>query len=238
MLYKILIVITFLLVSGCSTLSTSEAPETKVFLDDNHVLHYDGGINKQANGRIFKLYQSLSRKPTKLEITSNGGNVMEGIRLGNWVFDNQLDVIVGKGCASSCANYVFPAGKKKYLQKDSALIWHGNSYQKDVNELVEQGEIFAVSFRSAENRFYKRINVHPLLGEYGHKELKVTFWNFLYHYFNETLGYDYSIDDMKKFGLTNIQLMDDTWEWRKHRPYLEVLRVEVDVKDLESFKPY
>lgn len=238
MFQKILLLFTIIIISGCSTLSSniSPEPETKVFIDDNNVLHYDGGINEDANSRIFMLYKSLTEKPETLEITSNGGDVMEGIRLGNWVFDNKLNVIVGKGCASSCANYVFPAANKKYLRKGSALIWHGNSYQKDVNERVEAKEEFAVRFRVAENRFYQRINVHPLLGEYGHRELKVTFWNFLYHYFNETLGYDYSIDGMKKFGLTNIQLLDDTWEWRKHRPHLEVLRVEVNAKDLESFK--
>ncbi len=240
MLNRILIIATALFLSSCSTLSNTEATktETKVFLGDNNVLHYDGGINQDANKRIFGLYKSLPNKPATLEITSNGGDVMEGIRLGNWVFNNQLDVIVGKGCASSCANYVFPAGKEKYLRKDSALIWHGNSYQEDMNELVEAKEEFAVLFRTAESRFYQKINVHPMLGEYGHKELKVTFWNFLYHYFNETLGYDYSIGDMKKFGLTNIHLIDGTWEWRKHRPHLEVLRVDVNAQGLKSFKPH
>lgn len=238
MFYKILILTTILFLSGCSTLSLNEEEpkaETKIFLDDNNVIQYNGGINKNANRRIFELYTSLQNKPKAIEITSNGGNVMEGIRLGNWVFDNKIDVIVGKGCASSCANYVFPAANKKFLHKDSALIWHGNSYQDNVNERIEEGERFSVTFRAAENRFYKKINVHPLLGEYGHKEF--TFWNFLYHYFNETIGYDYSIEDMEKFGLSNIQLIDDSWEWRKYRPHLEVLRVDVNSKDLDSFKP-
>ena len=75
--------------------------------------------------------------------------------------------------------------------------------------------------------------VYLIGGENGHKELKVTFWNFLYHYFNETLGYDYSIGDMKKFGLTNIHLIDGTWESRKHRPHLEVLRVDVNAQGLK-----
>lgn len=228
----------FFLVS-CASLESGEdktTPETKVYLSENNVLHYEGRINKDANLRIFSLYQSLKSKPTMLQITSRGGPVLEGIKLGHWVYDNKLDVTVGKGCMSSCANYVFPAGRGKYLYKDSALIWHGNSYQENISEKFKAGEKTAVEFRKVENFFYKKINVHPLLGEYGHKEIKVTFWNFLYHYFNETLGYDYSIDDMKKFGLTNIQLLDGTWEWRKHRPHLEVLRVEVNAKDLESFK--
>lgn len=236
MLCRLLFITSFFLVSACTTPQSDDAPEpeTKVFIDDNNVLHYDGGINKDANQRTFELYKSLPNKPTKLNITSKGGDVMEGIRLGNWVFDNQFDVIVDKGCASSCANYVFPAGKTKYLYKDSALIWHGNSYQEDVNELVEQGAKFAVDFRAAENKFYEKINVHPMLGEYGHKDFNA--WTFLYHYFNETEGYDYSLEDMEKFGLRNIQLLDGVWEWRKHRPHLKVIRVDVDLNDLTSFK--
>ena len=113
-------------------------------------------------------------------------------------------------------------------------MWHGNSYQENVNELVELGEQFAVDFRIAENTFYKKINVHPMLGEYGHKDFNT--WSFLYHYFNETEGYDYSLEDMEKFGLTNIQLLDGVWEWRKHRSHLKVIRVEVESIDLEEFE--
>lgn len=237
MAYKLLIMTLVVLLTACSALAPTNdtpPPETKVFVDEHNQLHYDGGINEDANLRIFELYQSLQTKPNTLEITSKGGSVIEGMKLGNWVFDHQLDVVVGRGCASSCANYVFPAGQKKFLHKDSVLIWHGNSYQDDVSELYAVGNKSALEFRNKENAFYKRINVHPLLGEYGHKDFSI--WNRLYHYFKGTVGYDYSIEDMKKFGITNIQLIDNAWEWRKYKSEFYVLRVKVDAEELEQFK--
>ncbi|MBV34504.1 MAG: hypothetical protein CMP47_03495 [Rickettsiales bacterium] len=79
MLCLLLLITSFFLVSACTTVQSDDAPEpeTKVFVDDNNVLHYDGGINKDANQRTFELYKSLPNKPTKLNITSKGGDVME-----------------------------------------------------------------------------------------------------------------------------------------------------------------
>ncbi|AOE49332.1 hypothetical protein [Kangiella sediminilitoris] len=236
MILRLIIPALPLLLVSCSSLESVEnkiKPETNVYLGENNVLHYDGRINKGANLRIFSLYQSLKTKPTMLKITSKGGPVLEGIKLGHWVYDNKLDVTVGKGCASSCANYIFPAGRNKYLQKDSMLIWHGNSYQSDFDDLVRKGEPRAVKVREKENAFYRKINVHPLLAEYGHKEFTV--WNFLYRYFKETVGFDYSLDDMKKFNITNVKLIDGAWEWRKYNSNYHVIRVEVEENDLEPF---
>ncbi|WP_018624287.1 hypothetical protein [Kangiella aquimarina] len=230
-----LILLITTLISGCATVDSAPKdtkPNTKVFIDQGNTLNYVGSINEHANLRLFNLYLQSKVKPTKLKISSLGGNAMEGLRLGNWVFDNKLDVIIDKVCASSCANYVFPAGKTKYLHKHSALIWHGNSYQEDINEHYLDGKQHAVKYREEENAFNKKVNIHPMLAEYGHKEF--TFWNFLYRYFKETVGYDYSISDMQKFGLTNIVLLDKTWEWRKHYSQHHVIRVEVNADDLIS----
>ncbi|MGX9608655.1 hypothetical protein [Acinetobacter sp. T63] len=47
--------------------------------------------------------------------------------LGDLVYVHQLNVEVGQYCFSSCANYVFPAGKVKYLNWCSQLGWHGGA---------------------------------------------------------------------------------------------------------------
>lgn len=233
--FRLVIALVVLKLSGCATLDSvvgEEKSKTKVYIDQNNTMNYEGSITEEANTQLFKLYKQSETKPQNLKVSSPGGNVMLGLELGNWIFDRQLNVIVDRVCASSCANYVFPAGKTKYLHKHSALIWHGNSYQEDINENYLDGEQHAVKYREAENAFYKKINVHPMLAEYGHKEF--TFWNFLYHYFKDTVGYDYSISDMQRFGLTNIVLLDNTWEWREHHSQHHVIRVEVNADDLVS----
>ena len=49
--------------------------------------------------------------------------------IGEWVFDHQLDVIVDELCFSSCANYIFTAGKNKIIGKDAIVGWHGSEQQ-------------------------------------------------------------------------------------------------------------
>jgi hypothetical protein len=74
----------------------------------------------------------------QLLITSPGGTMLAGIKLGRWVMTNNAEVVVDKLCMSSCANYVFPAGSKKIIRPDSLVIWHGGAEQKDFRELRER----------------------------------------------------------------------------------------------------
>lgn len=187
-------------------------------------------MDKNTIEKLYALYSESSNKPKALKISSVGGNVNLGLDLGEWILKNKLDVIVGKICASSCANYIFPAGIKKHLHKDSILIWHGNSYQTDIDARIKNKEQYLIDWRNRENKFYNSINVTPKIGVYGHKEF--TIWNYLYHYAKDTSGFDYSIADMNKFGITNILLVDEEWDWRKYHETMSVIRVEVELTDL------
>ena len=66
---------------------------------------------------------------TAIRINSAGGITDHGIRIGEWIFDHQLDVIVDELCFSSCANYIFTAGKNKIIEKDAIVGWHGSEQQ-------------------------------------------------------------------------------------------------------------
>lgn len=41
-------------------------------------------------------------------------------------------------------------------------------------------------------------------------------------------GFDYSIEDMAKFGITNVKAVDGEWDWRSHNDTFNVIRVPVD----------
>ncbi len=105
----------------------AETVETQVAVQD-HVLIYDGPLSPEANARAAELLKQSDKIDT-LKINSRGGEIGLGIDLGNLVFDHQLNVEVGQYCFSSCANYVFPAGKVKYLN----LRNHGSSMEAVVN---------------------------------------------------------------------------------------------------------
>lgn len=66
------------------------------------------------------------KKVTTLVISSGGGEINEGMKIGEWVFDNKIDVVVERMCMSSCANYIFTAGNHKTIRPNSIVAWHGN----------------------------------------------------------------------------------------------------------------
>jgi hypothetical protein len=92
---------------------------------DNGELNYVGELGEQANARLFALYDGLKEKPVTLSIRSPGGPTTHGLALGQWVQDHKLDVKVLEYCMSSCANYVFTAGRHKVVSNFAVIGLHG-----------------------------------------------------------------------------------------------------------------
>ena len=68
---------------------------------------------------------------TTLRVNSGGGITDEGIKLGHWIFEHRVDVVVDGLCFSSCANYIFTAGRNKTIMADSIVGWHGSEQQDE-----------------------------------------------------------------------------------------------------------
>jgi hypothetical protein len=56
---------------------------------------------------------------------SMGGSGIAAARVGLHLVDQQIDVAVFDVCFSACANWVFPAGRRKYVADGTVLAWHG-----------------------------------------------------------------------------------------------------------------
>jgi len=234
-LVKYLILIFSFLVIGCANLKiigeSDQNTEVYVGIKNGNII-YRGEITETSNNVIFSLFNGAELKPSRLVITSNGGEIGAGMDLGRWVKDNKLDVEVKGACASSCANYVFPAANTKYLRKDSILIWHGGAWQSNWRITEDNRESFntyITLMRKMETHFYADIGVDNLLTTYG--QSKVSFWDYIQNFFGiGTVGYDYSLADLQKFGVANIELLDEEWDWRKYRPDRAnlVKRIKVD----------
>lgn len=232
---KHLVLIFSFLVVGCTSLkSTGESDQnTEIYIGiKNGNLIYKGEITEASNSAIFSLFNDAEFKPRRLVISSNGGEIGAGMDLGRWVKHNKLDVEVKGACASSCANYVFPAANTKYLRKDSILMWHGSAWQSNWKIAEDNREVFnayITLMRKKETRFYADIGVDNLLTTYG--QSKVNFWDYIQNFFGKgTVGYDYSLADLQKFGVANIVLLDNEWDWRTYRPGRAnlVKRIKVD----------
>lgn len=223
------------MVVGCSSSTpgseTSQEPQPYVGIENGNMI-YNGEIAEESNNSIFALFENAEIKPKRLLIWSQGGEIDAGLALGLWVKDNNLDVEVVKVCASSCANYVFTAASTKYLRKDSVLLWHGSAWQSSWNVDVIGRETFdnyITEMRRKETDFFANIGIDNSLTTFGQSKFNAL--DFIQNFFGrETVGYDYSIADMEKFGLKNIVLVEGEWNWRKYRPKSAdlVKRIKVD----------
>jgi hypothetical protein len=148
-----------------------------------------------------------------LIITSGGGEVEAGIALGLWVYDHSLDIEVPEYCLSSCANYVFPAGRNKSIGAGAIVAWHGNYnhlkqtglWHDDIAGRMERYGEDAVTAKAfvheevdrlvrLERDFFARIGVDEYLCWIG----KVPPYNVPNYYF-------LSSQDMARFSVTHVQ---------------------------------
>jgi hypothetical protein len=93
-------------------------------------VYYTGNLSA-ASGRVFDTaIKGLSPgQVTRLVISSGGGDTVAGRRVGRWVHQMGIVVEVDLICFSSCADYVFPAGRARVIRADAFVGWHGNERQ-------------------------------------------------------------------------------------------------------------
>lgn len=89
---------------------------------DTNSLKFSGHIVK---GDLEKLENILKYGDKFLFLDSKGGDAEEGVLLANKLLPYQMTVIVDGFCASSCANYLFTAGKNKEIRR-GWVGYHGN----------------------------------------------------------------------------------------------------------------
>ncbi len=238
--------------------STEMRIVTKIRLTDC-CIEYQGLITSEANEGVFELYREASPKPTTLLIESNGGAAGAAMQLGNWMLDHELDVQVDKYCYSSCANYVFLAGRNKLLASHASLMWHGGTTQPidraelehllddmlsalelDAREavlaersrerLLEQLELSRLELIKRETQFFERIGVDQRITVLGHLYQRELLAND-----HDYSGWDLSVPDLDMLGVHGIQVISDA-PWQPHpRDNLPVYRIRLD--SLPGFAP-
>ena len=221
-----------LVISACATgpQPRAKAPATAGF--DGEALWYRGEIGALPPlRRLFELYETRQPTPTRLRIDSPGGDVLLALTLGEWILERGLDVEIEHECASACANYVFTAGRRKWLQTHSRVYWHGGAFQVSLEvDALQRGagvhrELLA--WRERELAFFARAGVDPRITIYGQRPP----WETQYTR-DAYLGYDYSLKDLTQFGLRDVALLGgDTWA-PPAAPL--VLRIAVDAPTLSA----
>jgi len=233
---------------------------TKVRLTADRI-EYSGIITAEANAGVFELYESAQPRPTALWIESQGGSAGAGMQLGSWVFDNDLDVEVDTYCFSSCANYVFPAGRTKVLASRASLMWHGGVTQpitlaeleavlgdtldhmdeleehalleqRSREELLQQLDHSRVDLVARETRFFQKIGVDQRITVLGH-----LYERELLQGEGSYTGWDYSLEDLARLGVRQIRVRDGG-QWGPVFPLRggRIFRIRLD--SLSEFVPH
>ncbi len=172
-----------------------------------------------------------------LVVASGGGEINAGMRLGEWVFDNQADVVVETMCMSSCANYVFTAGRRKIIRANAIVGWHGNALQKKgMTDADVRAEIIQ-AYDQLDEQARSKFDLEVLLAQ-GIQQLreymenskanqarffeKIDVDEYICRVGNEEYGvrsfFLLSVEDMAKFGVRDVLAPDD-YELTDLEPY-------------------
>lgn len=105
-LMRIILIIILFLLKGCA--STPPKPLGTIKILDAESIMYEGETSEE-NVSFFE--KALTNSTIKTVIISSvGGDVDGGLKLGRLIKEFDLNVIVRGACTSSCANYIIGSG--------------------------------------------------------------------------------------------------------------------------------
>jgi hypothetical protein len=161
------------------------------------------GVHFWTENNIYCLYDDITRSYLGIfnayEITENsiivlnsgGGFSTQALQIANILLDKNVTVVVKDQCRSACANYIFLAGKFKFVYPGAIIGWHGG-----FNNFVPAGTPDGLANEvkagwEAQKNFFRKISVdenmvrfppltlamNPTVDKYGKRKDNV-FWSF------------------------------------------------------------
>jgi hypothetical protein len=92
------------------------------------------GDFKEGDYARFKSHFRKKDAVIGLDLSSDGGDLEEGVQIANLARQKKLSVYVAEECDSVCA-YVFFAAAKRYLAENSRIGVHSISNNRDIEDL-------------------------------------------------------------------------------------------------------
>ena len=171
----------FLLAGGQPPSAPSPAAPTGWSRQDAETLVFQGRITEASRDAFSDLIDDATRT---VIVTSRGGDADAALDIANAIRDRDLDVVVRGHCISSCANYLFLAGRRKIVEADSFLGFHGTltsmNLDRQIARMTEAAQAGGMSadeitaeaesmratiegYRTRESAFAQRIGFEPAL---------------------------------------------------------------------------
>lgn len=206
-------------------ISCSYASEKPTVWLENNTIHYKGSLNDERNQMLFEIFKNNKSAVDTIEIESPGGEINKGLELGNFIYDNKLNIKVKSYCLSSCANYIFTAGNIKFVERDTIVGFHGgaSSSEFDTSELdnlpeefkkraIQQFKSYLVKASKNEIHFFKKVGVRQEITTLGQDEKYDSFKE------PEYFGWFYSKDTLIRMGVKNIHVSESNWTPKTELP--------------------
>lgn len=197
---RLLLIFLIFSLTSCTTTSPNSIV-ANVFVSGDAVV-IRGTITKDA---AEKFKQAIGQaRISRILLDTGGGNVEASIEIAYIIHERKLDVEVVKDCFSSCANYLFTAGKNKIIGDHGIVAWHGNAnhllYKHKTGQKLLNDSEFELSTRLAklEEEFFKTIGTNQFLCWFGKLEP-----------FHVRNFYFLSKNDMERFGVRNVRVRSD-----------------------------
>ena len=119
-------------------------------------LSFKGGINEDE---LEKFNQNFNSNIKKIIVDSGGGLADAGLSIGEIIAKSNIDIVVQGVCMSSCANYLFTAGKNKIIN-NGVVGFHGNMTAYASTTTREESNRQAMDSGTTEedaNKFYDKL---------------------------------------------------------------------------------
>lgn len=183
--------------AGCQQVPTGVQLKEPDLVSFGDRLVFAGHITR-SSANLFRDKMRAGQYKT-LVIASPGGDVEAALDIAETVLNAKMDVEVQYLCASSCANYIFPAGARKLISPGAVVGWHGNVTHLAYLDRIDPGRsseevrehVRHLSAREA--AFFRRIGVDGYVCWFGKLAP-----------YNVRGTYALSVDDMRAFGIANV----------------------------------
>lgn len=213
---------------------------------------YSGDMHPAGYDTLMRLAQRGG--VSELVIASLGGEVYWGMKIGWIVNEYGWDVRVRSLCFSSCANYVFPAGRNKVIEDGGIVGWHGSARQSHFfaeqqgsssrQQLVDS---LVLALQGAGEDFTQEEFIEAIVSNIALSETRIelerayyekigvdadiSVYGFLPRHFAATAGaggWTFNLEDMAKFGLDGITYEgSDAYPSDQARALLSLTLIEV-----------
>ncbi|HWR58808.1 MAG TPA: ATP-dependent Clp protease proteolytic subunit [Thermodesulfovibrionales bacterium] len=189
---------------------------------DKSTLKFEGYIDR---GTYKEYLEAIDDEVRTLVINSAGGDTYDGVRIGLDMAKRNIDVIVDGMAASSGANYLFTAGKRKTICR-GFVGFHGNNAALDrkaleesirsasakigtsreqIEEAVRENLAVMEATKKLEKEFFAKLGISQELFDMTQEDAKGLSQKM-------NLNFDFllpSIRTMEKFGIRNVEGRQD-----------------------------